>query len=344
MEHEIGIFRSASGTFLGVDALTVLEEVAKATVEIVGDIVAPPKTVEPCTRIGKVSLFVTPVDDRATYYPNVAVSEEVAKPAGGRKPAYDSGAWVVQSLIFDNEKFTQAQANEWFKENAGFVSGDVDTTGASFRFRQYDPQYFSQFRTKPITTGITAVVGRVKADEEKAGTVADIEAATSVYHGIRAINRAISKNGLRVVSRTTFTKADQTPTEERYILGLVLEPTLKEGGEIKPDTQKDVYTAEEIRKAAHGWMEKQGQIDLMHNWKALKADQVRVLESYLAPCDLVIGEGEDQRKITKGSWLLALRVLDDAIWADVKAGKIGAFSIGGEATRKPLEGEQDAAA
>jgi hypothetical protein len=343
MEHELGIFRSASGTFLGVDAMTVLEEVAKATVEIVGDIVAPPKTAEPCTRIGKVSIFATPVDDRATYYPNVAISEEVAKPAGGRKPAYDSGAWVVQSLIFDNEKFTQAQAQAWFGENEGFVSGDVDTAGTSFRFRQYDPQFFSQFRTKPIATGITAVVGRVKGESDKAGTIADIEAATSVYHGIRAINRAISKNGLRVVSRTEVAKTKDA-TEERYILGLVLEPTLKADDQIKPDTQRDVYTEETIRAAAHGWMEKHGKIDLTHNWEALKNDQVRVLESYLAPCDLNIGEGEDQRKITKGSWLLALRVLDDAIWADVKAGKIGAFSIGGEATRKPLEGEQDAAA
>jgi|GEM_PF-3482978 hypothetical protein len=339
MEHEVGIFKSDAGTFIGADALTLLEEVAKAASELVGSIVDPPEMSTPCTRIAKISIFAGPVQDNATYYQSAAIFEEVEKPATGRKPEAESGKWVVQSVIFDSKKFSRDQAVQWLTDHEGYISSAIDETEVSFRARQYDPEHFSMFRTKPFEAGVTAVVGRVKSDQEKSASHADVESAMSVYQGVRAINRAISQKGLRVIERV-----EKAESDEHYILGIVLEPTLKAEGEIKPDTQKDVYTAEEIRKAAHGWMEKSGQIDLMHSWEPLGSDKVSVLETYLAPCDLTIGEGREAVKVAKGTWLLALRVNDDAIWKKIKAGEIGAYSIGGEATRKPLEGEHDVAA
>jgi hypothetical protein len=341
MEHEVGIFKSDAGTFIGADATTMLEELAKAAVELVGSIVEPPEMSTPCTRIAKISFFTSPVQDNATYYPNVQLAAEVEKPATGRKPEASSGKWVVQSVIFDSKKFNREQAVQWLADHEGYVSSAIDETEVSFRARQYDPEHFSMFRTKPFEAGVTAVVGRVKSDQEKGASHVDVESAVSIYHGVRAVNRAISQKGLRVVERHDVQK---DAVEEHYILGIVLEPTLKADGEISPDTQKDVYTAEEIRKAAHGWMEKQGKVDLMHSWEPLGSGKVSILETYLAPCDLTIGEGSEAVKVAKGTWLLALRVNDDAIWKKIKAGEIGAFSIGGEATRKPLEGEQDVAA
>jgi len=341
MEHEVGIFKSDAGAFIGADALTLLEEVAKAAVELVGSIGEPPEVSTPCTRIAKISIFAGPVQDGATYYPSASISEEVEKPATGRKPDAVSGKWIVQSIIFDNKTFTREQAAQWLTDHEGYIASAIDETEVSFRARQYDPEHFSMFRTKPFEAGVTAVVGRVKSDQEKGASHADVESAVSLYHGVRAVNRAISQKGLRVVERHEVQK---DAVEEHYILGIVLEPTLKEDGAIKPDTQKDVYTAEEIRKAAHGWMEKQGQVDLMHSWEPLGSGKVSVLETYLAPCDMTIGEGTEAVKVAKGTWLLALRVNDEAIWKKIKAGEIGAYSIGGEATRKPLEGEQDVAA
>jgi hypothetical protein len=40
--------------------------------------------------------------------------------------------------------------------------------------------------------------------------------------------------------------------------------------------------------------------------------------------------------VIKGSWLLGIRVVDDALWAACKAGKLGAYSVGGDAVRTPV--------
>jgi hypothetical protein len=115
---------------------------------------------------------------------------------------------------------------------------------------------------------------------------------------------------------------------------MVLEPNDgKDGAPFKPDTQKDVYSSDDIRKACHVWMEYYGAIDLMHSWKALGKQDVRVLECYIAPCNFQNGEDN----VVKGSWMLAVRIANDELWKAVKEGKLGAFSIGGTANRVPLE-------
>jgi DNA adenine methylase len=108
------------------------------------------------------------------------------------------------------------------------------------------------------------------------------------------------------------------PTDERYVLGIVLEPETV-------DAQQDIYSAAEIRSAAHRFMEEFQDVGLMHKMRVNGA--VKIVESYLAPEDLTVGE----RAIKKGTWLLGVRVLSDALWADVKDGRLTGFSIGGSA-------------
>jgi len=114
---------------------------------------------------------------------------------------------------------------------------------------------------------------------------------------------------------------DKAVEEERTVLGVVLEPEVV-------DTQKDVYSEDEIRKTAFGFMERYQQFGLMH--KTI-TPAVLPLESYLAPVEFKIGE----QTVKKGTWLLRVRVLDDAIWKNVKSGKLTGFSIGGSAIRTP---------
>jgi len=59
--------------------------------------------------------------------------------------------------------------------------------------------------------------------------------------------------------------------------------------------------------------------------------QVKVLESYLAPVDFAVGE----TRVRKGPSLLAVRILSDELWEQVKDGKLTGFSIGGSARRVP---------
>jgi DNA adenine methylase len=57
--------------------------------------------------------------------------------------------------------------------------------------------------------------------------------------------------------------------------------------------------------------------------------RVKILESYLAPAPFAL----DGMQIRKGTWLLAVRVLDDELWAQIKTGDLTGFSIGGSAAR-----------
>jgi DNA adenine methylase len=112
------------------------------------------------------------------------------------------------------------------------------------------------------------------------------------------------------------------PTDERFVLGIVLEPEVV-------DAQGDIYSPEEIRGAAHRFMEEFGGIGLMHRLSV--NDQVKVLESYLAPTDFDLAGV----RVRKGTWVLGVRVLADELWEQVKDGRLTGFSIGGSARRVP---------
>jgi site-specific DNA-adenine methylase len=108
--------------------------------------------------------------------------------------------------------------------------------------------------------------------------------------------------------------------EERYVLGIVLEPETV-------DAQKDIYAAAEIREAAHTFMEQYQNVGFMH--QDLVNGRVKILESYLAPTSFELGGAA----VRKGTWLLALRVLDDQLWEQIKTGELTGLSMGGSARR-----------
>jgi site-specific DNA-adenine methylase len=110
--------------------------------------------------------------------------------------------------------------------------------------------------------------------------------------------------------------------EERYVLGIVLEPETV-------DAQDDIYSAAEIRDAAHRFMEQYQNIGLMH--RGLVNGRVKILESYLAPTSFTL----DGTQVRKGTWLLAVRVLDDDLWGQIKSGELTGLSMGGSAARHP---------
>jgi DNA adenine methylase len=115
---------------------------------------------------------------------------------------------------------------------------------------------------------------------------------------------------------------DVDPDDERYVLGVVLEPE-------RVDAQGDIYSHEEVRQAAHRFLEEFGGLGLMHQLRV--NDHVKVLESYVAPTAFQVGDVT----IAKGTWLLAVRVLSDDLWRRVKDGELTGFSIGGSARRVP---------
>ena len=90
------------------------------------------------------------------------------------------------------------------------------------------------------------------------------------------------------------------------MLGVVLEPETV-------DAQDDIYSAAEVRDAAHRFMEQYQNIGLMH--QGLVNGRVKILESYLAPSSFSL----DGAQVRKGTWLLAVRILDGHLWSQIKS-------------------------
>ncbi len=127
-------------------------------------------------------------------------------------------------------------------------------------------------------------------------------------------------------AKTTALLKGLDPGDERFVLGIVLEPEVV-------DAQGDIYSADEIRQAAHRFMEEFGGLGLMHRMRV--NDQVKVLECYLAPVDFDIAGVT----VRKGTWLLGVHVIADELWGQVKDGTLTGFSIGGSARRYPEPSE-----
>lgn len=115
--------------------------------------------------------------------------------------------------------------------------------------------------------------------------------------------------------------------EERFVLGIVLEPDVV-------DAQNDVESPDEIRKAAHRFMEQYGNLGTQHT--EIVTGKLRILESYVAPSDFQLDADDEASKVRKGSWVMGIRVVDDDLWTKVKKGEFTGFSIGGSAYRTEL--------
>lgn len=110
---------------------------------------------------------------------------------------------------------------------------------------------------------------------------------------------------------------------ERYMLGPVLVPE-------EEDTQGEVYSKVEVRKACHWWAEHSGQFAHRHvlqGGEPLYNGEIVMLENYIMPVDCEI----NGKAIKEGTWMLGGGARRDDIWAKAVAGKLGSWSIGADA-------------
>lgn len=119
-------------------------------------------------------------------------------------------------------------------------------------------------------------------------------------------------------------------SDERLVTGIVLQPDII-------DAHQDIISAPVIKEAAHDFLARynlSNQLGVQHK---LFKQQIDLVESYIAPTELVLGGQE----VKKGSWIMTVKVNDDALWGMVKGGALTGFSIGAIAT-VASQGESDA--
>lgn len=180
--------------------------------------------------------------------------------------------------------------------------------------------YRNQVRSENVESFMTfnGIVGVNGVNVFKAGMRGEAESAEDVEQVIaRSMSPIIDDDPMIDSIVVAVEKAD----EKRIVYGVVMRPDAF-------DLHRDKISADELEKTAHEYLVASRIIKRQHDGKPQTCD---VVESFIVPTDYEIGS----QKIVKGSWVMAVRVNDDALWSDVKAGKITAFSPGGMALRSP---------
>jgi hypothetical protein len=117
---------------------------------------------------------------------------------------------------------------------------------------------------------------------------------------------------------------------QRYVLGVAYQagpdPRIKRGA----DGGRDYFSAEELEKAAWGFLQKGAQVGLFHGPES-SIGAATVVESYIWRAeDWDLGDGVIVRK---GDWLIGA-VLDERAWALYKSGRVTGWSPQGAARRR----------
>jgi len=120
----------------------------------------------------------------------------------------------------------------------------------------------------------------------------------------------------------------KTDDSRRMVYGIVYAPD-------EPDTDGDVMRADEIEKAAYGFMqnERAGQIDTRHSGEAGAG---YVAESWLVKSsDALFGDEPE------GAWAVGIKVTDDEVWKSVEDGELTGLSLAGLAEAEALSKDAD---
>lgn len=120
-----------------------------------------------------------------------------------------------------------------------------------------------------------------------------------------------------------ITKTDE---ERRVVYGWA--SVIEEGGKPVVDSQGDVIEEAELVKAAESFMLASREAGEMH----VRTRHVgKVVTSIVFTKELQKALGIDLGKV---GWFVGMKILDDKVWAKVKAKEYTAFSIGGRARRE----------
>lgn len=111
--------------------------------------------------------------------------------------------------------------------------------------------------------------------------------------------------------------------EQQIVYGVVYEPDVV-------DAHGDFMDADEIEKAAHVFLKEFRNVDKQHDFTSKVGE---VIESYIAPADFELGG----QTVTKGTWMMAVKVVDD-VWTGIQKGEFTGFSLAGYGNVEKSEG------
>lgn len=109
-----------------------------------------------------------------------------------------------------------------------------------------------------------------------------------------------------------------TDADKRLLKGVVMAPDVK-------DFDGDSVSAEQIETYAHDWLCSYKALDVDHDF--VVRDSISVVESYVTSADEHWNVGEEDLIVTKGSWVICVKIADDDVWDRVKNRELTGFSV-----------------
>jgi hypothetical protein len=139
------------------------------------------------------------------------------------------------------------------------------------------------------------------------------------------VNKRVSRAEIVHKTASKVVRIAKADAAKQIIYGVVLEP-------FTPDLQGDILTPDDIEDAAHGFLGTSRIIGSEHG-APIEAYPV---ESFIAPQELVFDGPEGRSVVTKGSWVLGVKVNNPDEWAKVCQNDYNAFSVGGYGVREDI--------
>ncbi len=119
--------------------------------------------------------------------------------------------------------------------------------------------------------------------------------------------------------------AKSVDVEKQIFTAVVLRPNVV-------DSQGDIDDDETVEKACHQYNTICRKANLQH---LVQTELATPVESYIAPSDFTLGEGE----VKKGDWVLSMHIKDPDIWDMCKKGMFTGFSVGCKGKTQNVEDE-----
>lgn len=128
---------------------------------------------------------------------------------------------------------------------------------------------------------------------------------------------------LRKATITRLVRRDEDGME-RIVMGELLIPNV-------PNTYGDIYTEESIREFVETFAAQGHGLDINHDKINVFGEKLLMVESFIArPGD---------PDFIEGSWVVALKILDDDTWAKVESGELNGFSYQADVLMTEVEVE-----
>lgn len=266
-------------------------------------------------------------------------------------PNDDAACGTISYLLWGGEemlRWCESKLNQIEKMAAGEkVSFDYDDTLSTARGKEK--------AAEEIASGSTVYIISARNDKESMlGTADELGIPHDRVYATGSNEAKIAKvaelgidkhydNNPDVVSAlgdkgVKFYHAFAIQSEERRIItgpAMIAEKPILRRAE-DGSTYYVKFSAETIRKAVKLWA-------LQNKYNAVNAEHanpvggMHLLESFIVDKERGINAPQAWADAPEGSWFLSYYVEDDAVWADIKAGKFRGFSIEGYFTDKPAD-------